>query len=83
MQIAFFDCGRRGFVAHKYRVPGLASRFSVWFNIDGFAVSAERIDACGRAYPVPEDSPAWQYIARHKIAGLDSANAIEKAARRA
>ena len=80
MQIRHFSTG--GFVAHKYRVPGLRSKFSVWFNRDGFAVEAERIDARGRSFPVPKISPAWRYIERHKIAGLDSEPAIATARNR-
>lgn len=77
MQIAFFPAG--GFVAHRYSVPGLASRFSVWFNRDGFPVDAERIDARGRSYPVPESSPAGAYIFARKIAGLETESAIAAA----
>lgn len=76
MQISLFNGGHGGFVAHKYRVPGLASRFSVWFNRDGFAIDAQRIDARGRAYSVPRDGATWRYIERHKIAGLDCARSI-------
>lgn len=73
MQIKFFNEGFGGFVAHRYTVPGCASRFSVWFNRDGFAIDAERFDARGRSYPVKADSPAWRYIERHKVAGIDCA----------
>jgi hypothetical protein len=76
MQIAYFETG--GFVAHKYRIPWIKSKFSVWFNRDGFAIDACRIDARNRCFPVNRNSPAWQYIERNKIAGLDSATAIEK-----
>lgn len=78
MQIAFFSNG--GFVAHKYRVPESACKFSVWFNRDGFATDARRIDSIGRAYPVT--AKQWQHIERHKIAGLENATAIEKARNR-
>jgi hypothetical protein len=77
MNIAYFSTG--GFVAHKYRIGGLKSKFSVWFNIDGFAIDAERIDARGRSFPVDKNSAVWRYIERHKLAGLDSAAAIAKA----
>ena len=77
MNIAYFSTG--GFVAHNYRVDGIKSKFSVWFNVDGFAIDAERIDARGRSFPVDKNSAAWRDIARHKLAGLDSASAIEKA----
>lgn len=75
MQIHYFQPGA-GYVAHKYRVPGLASKFSVWFNEDGIAIDAERIDRLNRAHPVYEDSPAWRYIARHRIAGHENATAV-------
>ena len=74
MQIAYFSNG--GFVAHKYRVDGRKSKFSVWFNIDGFAIDAERIDAHGRVFPVNKNSIVWREIERHKIAGHESAPAI-------
>lgn len=77
MNIAYFSTG--GFVAHKYRVDGLKSKFSVWFNADGFAIDAERIDARGRSFPVDKSSAVWRYMERHKLAGLDSAAAIAKA----
>ena len=73
MQIQFFDNGYRGFVAHKYYIPGNKSKYSVWFNRDGYAIDAERIDAKGRSFNVRENSKAWRYIERHKIAGLDDA----------
>lgn len=78
MQIAFFSNG--GFVAHKYRMPESVCKFSVWFNRDGFAIDAQRIDSMGRAYPVT--AKQWQHIERHKIAGLENATAIEKARNR-
>ncbi len=74
MQIATFSTG--GFVAHKYRIPGIKSKFSVWFNRDGFAHDAERIDRLNRSMPVPENSPAWDYISRHKLAGLEGETEI-------
>lgn len=74
MQIAFFSNG--GFVAHRYRIEGLKSKFSVWYNRDGFAIDAERIDSLGRSYPVKAGSKAWEYISRHKIAGLDGESQI-------
>lgn len=77
MQISFFSSG--GFVAHKYRVPGLRSKFSVWFNRDGQAIEAERIDSRNRAFPVNRTSPAWQYIERHRLAGLSTEAEICKA----
>ena len=77
MKIAYLNAG--GFVAHSYRVDGLKSKFSVWFNFDGFAIDAERIDARGRSFPVDKNSAVWRYIERHKLAGLDSAAAIAKA----
>lgn len=80
MRIAYFDQGRRGFVVHRYRVPGLKSHFSVWFSADGYAVDAERIDARGRTFPVTVTSPAWCYIERYQLAGLESASAIQAAA---
>jgi len=79
MQIAFFNQGRGGFVAHNYRITGLKSKFSVWFNRDGKAIDAERIDAGRRVYPVPVHSPAWRHIERYRLAGLSNALEIEKA----
>ena len=79
MQIAFFNQGRGGFVAHKYRIAGLQSKFSVWFNRDGQAINAQRVDKRGRAYPVPATSPAWKHIERYRLAGLSNAREIEKA----
>jgi len=66
MQIKHFETG--GFVAHRYMVPGSSCYFSVWFNRDGFAIDAERIDSMRRSYPVT--AKQWGYIQRHKIAGL-------------
>jgi hypothetical protein len=80
MQIKFFDQGRRGFVAHRYFIPGNKSKYSVWFNCHGYAVDAERIDAKGRSFNVRADSKAWQYIERHKLAGLEGATEITRAA---
>ncbi len=74
MQISTFSTG--GFVAHKYRIPGIKSKFSVWFDRDGFALEAERIDRAGRSFPIPEGSPAWRHIARHKLAGLEGETEI-------
>ena len=74
MQIAYFSNG--GFVAHKYRIDGLKSKFSVWFNLDGFAVDAQRIDSRGRGYNVPENSPAWRHIERYKISGHENETQI-------
>jgi len=81
MRIQVFNHGESGFVAHGYRVPGLASDFSVWFNRDGFAIDAERIDARRRAYPVPASSPAWRYIEARQLAGLSNAAEICHAAK--
>jgi len=80
MQIQFFDNGYRGFVAHKYYIPGNKSKYSVWFNRDGYAVNAERIDAMGRSFNVRANSKAWQYIERYQIAGLDGEAEILRAA---
>lgn len=66
MQIYHFDTG--GFVAHKYTMPFSSCFFSVWYNRDGYAIDAERFDSRRRAYPVT--AKQWQYIARHKLAGL-------------
>lgn len=74
MQIKFFDTG--GFVAHKYTVPDSRCHFSVWYNRDGFAIDAERVDSMRRSYPVTKTQ--WEYIQRHKIAGLMSEREIEK-----
>lgn len=71
MQLSSFGPGR-GFVAHKYRVPGCKSRFSVWFDSNGRAVDAERKDSLGRCFPVPAHSPAWRYIRHRSLAGLVS-----------
>lgn len=81
MHIAYYDQGRRGFVAHRYRVPGIKSHFSVYFTAEGHAFDAERIDSMGRSHPVRNTSPAWQYISRRKLAGLETANAIQASAR--
>lgn len=81
MQIAYFSNG--GFVAHKYRVDGRKSKFSVWFNVDGFAIDAVRIDARGRVFPVSKGSSVWREIERHKIAGLGCASEIAAQSRRA
>lgn len=75
MQIAHFGHGL-GFVAHKYRVPGSNCRFSVWFNRDGYATSAERIDSCNRVYE--PTTAQWEYIRRHRIAGLSNETEINQ-----
>ena len=80
MQIQFLDNGYRGFVAQRYVIPGNKSNYSVWFNRDGYAIDAERIDAKGRSFNVRENSKAWRYIERHKIAGLDGETEILRAA---
>lgn len=82
MQLSYFDHGRKGYVAHKYRIDGIRSKFSVWFNQDGFAIDAQRIDSRGRAYPVKTDSPIWRDISRHKLAGHFNADEIQQSARR-
>lgn len=78
MQIAYFSNG--GFVAHNYRVDGLKSNFSVWFNVDGFAIDAKRIDALGRAFHVDKDSAVWRDIERYKLAGHLNATEIARSA---
>ena len=76
MQIKFFSDGL-GFVAHKYRMAESACRFSVWFNEDGYAIDAQRIDARNRCYPVTPQQ--MERIQRYKLAGLGSAAEIRKA----
>lgn len=78
MQIAYFEQGRKGFVAHKYRIDGVKSKFSLWFNRDGFPIDAERIDSRGRSYAVNRNSDMWRHIEKYKIAGLSNASEIEK-----
>jgi len=80
MQIQFFANGHRGFVAHRYFIPGNKSKYSVWFNRDGHAIDAERIDVKGRSFNVRANSRAWRYIERHKLAGLEGATEILRAA---
>ena len=77
-RISLFDQGRRGFVYHGYTLDGMQSKFSVWFNRDGFAIDAQRIDSRGRSYPVLTDSPTWRAIERYRIAGLEGASEIER-----
>ena len=57
MQLAKFEDG--SIVAHKVRLDGMASRFSVWADRFGNIRDAERIDSRGRSYPVPRGSTAW------------------------
>jgi len=76
MQIQFFGPGL-GFVAHKYRLAGFKSRFSVWFNRDGFPIDAERRDCLNRSFPIT--ARQMEKIQKYKIAGLDSESAINKA----
>jgi hypothetical protein len=57
MQVSRFTNG--GFVVHKLRLAGMASRFSIWVSAQGILQDAERIDRQGRAYPVKRDSMCW------------------------
>ena len=75
MRICHFGDGR-GFVAHKYRVPGSNCHFSVWFNRDGYATDAERFDTFNRSFPAT--AKQWEYIRRHKIAGLSNETEINQ-----
>lgn len=42
-----------GFVLHRVKVAGYASRFSAWFDSNGMLVDAEGIDSRGRSRQIP------------------------------
>jgi hypothetical protein len=40
-----------GWIVHKYRIPNIKSKFSVWYDRCGFVLDMERIDRLGRSFP--------------------------------
>lgn len=60
LQVSRFTDG--GFVVHRLRLDGVASRFSVWCSLGGRIQDAARIDSRGVAYRVNPDSPLWRAL---------------------
>lgn len=78
-QVSIFDAydNFKGLAIHRYRLPGSACRFSVWYNERGEVQAAERFDRLNRGHP----PSAKQMEAIQKMGLYDFCEALNMAGR--